>query len=652
MKNAMMRRFCLALLAFVLMAPAARTETYRVLRPGEHSADVKNMQQALAFLQYAVRMDGQYDAQTEQAVMAFQMAQRLTPDGKAGSETLSELFRLAPQFKPGAVNAQPTTAPSQQRAPSFAGGIYRLGDEAEGVRVLQLRLMELGYPISRADAVYGYKTKEAVALFQAANGLTADGKAGPGTMNVLFSASAKRAPQQTAAPAPTGAPAVSAAPTAEPILPPAAPDAGQALPSAPRGIYRLGNEASGVRVLQQRLIDLGYPITRADAVYGPKTRDAVAMFQTLNGLKADGTAGETTLSRLFSAAAKRYGSAPTATAVPTSAPTAAPQGQMAGGQVATAVVATAGNRTLNFRSQPNTAGAYFIAAIPHGEVLPVFSIGDTWCRVQYKGRQGYVMTEFLSISKPGEAPAPSAAPPSGQPSGYTTLRMDSRDGEGNLVTLLQQRLKALHYSVAVDGIFGIGTHDAVVAFQQINNLKTTGVADEAMQKLLYSDSAKPYAADGGSVGGGPQGSAPGNVKLLHWFKEVKPSIGAGQRLVVYHPASGASFTLRAYSSGRHLDAEPLTLSDTQRINKAFGPASWNVNAVYVKLPNGVWTLATMHNMPHLSGSISDNGFDGHLCVHFLRDMAEAQKNDPNYGVTNQKVIRSTWKSMTGEALDY
>ena len=138
---------------------------------------------------------------------------------------------------------------------------------------------------------------------------------------------------------------------------------------------------------------------------------------------------------------------------------------------------------------------------------------------------------------------------------------------------------------------------------------------------------------------------------MHWFNEVKPSLRSGQRVIVYHPASGISFTLRAYSLGRHLDAEPLTLADTQRMNKAFGPPSWNVNAVYVKLPGGAWTLATMHNRPHLSGAISDNGFDGHLCVHFLRNMTEAQQHDPNYGVSNQKVIRKTWKNMTGETLD-
>jgi hypothetical protein len=88
------------------------------------------------------------------------------------------------------------------------------------------------------------------------------------------------------------------------------------------------------------------------------------------------------------------------------------------------------------------------------------------------------------------------------------------------------------------------------------------------------------------------------------------------------------------------------------MNRALGAASWNTRGVYVKLPNGQWTVASMHNRPHLTGAIKDNGFDGHLCVHFLRDMEETKKNDPNYGVTNQKTIRSLWKGISGEELDY
>ena len=82
---------------------------------------------------------------------------------------------------------------------------------------------------------------------------------------------------------------------------------------------------------------------------------------------------------------------------------------------------------------------------------------------------------------------------------------------------------------------------------------------------------------------------------------------------------------------------------------AFGGVNtWNQKAVFVRLPDGRWSLASTHDMPHDSGTIKDNNFNGHLCVHFLRDMDEAARNDPNYGVANQSTIRSYWKKMTGE----
>ena len=60
----------------------------------------------------------------------------------------------------------------------------------------------------------------------------------------------------------------------------------------------------------------------------------------------------------------------------------------------------------------------------------------------------------------------------------------------------------------------------------------------------------------------------------------------------------------------------------------------------------------MHDMPHLSGSIRNNNFDGHLCVHFLRNMDETMQNDPKNGVRHQKDIRKAWKALTGEDITW
>ena len=64
--------------------------------------------------------------------------------------------------------------------------------------------------------------------------------------------------------------------------------------------------------------------------------------------------------------------------------------------------------------------------------------------------------------------------------------------QGEKVWKLQERLQALgYYMDAVDGQFGPGTRDAVIAFQQKNGLDADGLAGEETQKVLYSEDAVP-----------------------------------------------------------------------------------------------------------------------------------------------------------------
>ena len=60
------------------------------------------------------------------------------------------------------------------------------GDTGAQVRALQRALKALGYPVGTIDGQYGPATKTAVAAFQHAQGLTADGVFGPNTLNALI----------------------------------------------------------------------------------------------------------------------------------------------------------------------------------------------------------------------------------------------------------------------------------------------------------------------------------------------------------------------------------------------------------------------------------------------------------------------------------
>lgn len=62
---------------------------------------------------------------------------------------------------------------------------YRYGSRGTTVRQIQTRLKNWGYYKGRVDGIYGYKTTQAVKLFQRKHGLKADGIAGTRTLAAI-----------------------------------------------------------------------------------------------------------------------------------------------------------------------------------------------------------------------------------------------------------------------------------------------------------------------------------------------------------------------------------------------------------------------------------------------------------------------------------
>ena len=375
-----------------------------------------------------------------------------------------------------------------------------------------------------------------------------------------------------------------------------------------------GSKGEEVRELQQALIDLGYLKGKADGIFGNQTEKAVRAFQAANKLTVDGLAGKKTRAMVKEAAGKKTASA-------------------------TAQTETKAETATQVSTAQNAASTASDGSLFGGN--------------------------------------------------YTTIRIKD---QGERVKVMQQALIRLNYlSGKADGIFGNKTLNAVLLFQQENHLAADGLAGKKTLKALetadkngavrgssstatstatsassdssavteektQTETSQPAStAASGYTSSAKTATAPdgGTIYLLHWFNDIKPSLKNGSNLLIYDPSTGISWTLRVHSRGRHCDAEPLTLEDTNKMVEAFGyQNTWTQKGVYIKLPSGVWTVGSTHDMPHMTGTIKDNGFDGHLCVHFLRDMSETEANDPNYGVSNQKTIRALWKSLTGEELSY
>ena len=503
-------------------------------------------------------------------------------------------------------------------------------DNGSAVLSLQQALNQLGYSTGGADGKYGPATKEAVEQFQRNNNLKVDGIAGNATQTLLYQLTGGA----SATPAPDSGSSSSGSTTG-------------GLFSGNYATLKYGSRGDRVSVLQKALNDLGFNAGSVDGNFGLGTQKAVTSFQKSAGLTQDGLAGRNTLTALERAVS---GGTVVTPAPDTSTPTPSPTPNANGWVIPSRTLRKGytGDDVKSVQSRLQDLGYYT------GSLDGNYGSGTMAAVEAFQGRNGLKQDgiagsgTFGKLFSTSAVAADSSSTDDPDTTDYPTLRSGDTGAE---VTKMQQALVNLKYTLSVTGTYDAATKDAVIGFQQRNQLSVDGVAGPNTLQKLYSgncvtgDTEISYPDT--SIDG-PNGS---QVQLLHWFNDVKPTLKNGQCMEAYDPETGISWTLRVMSRGNHADVEPLTAADTAAMNQAFGnKESWGPKVVYVLLPDGRWSIASTHNVAHGGQTISDNNFDGQNCVHFLRDMDECMKNDPSYGVQNQEAIRKAWKELTGETV--
>lgn len=488
------------------------------------------------------------------------------------------------------------------------------GSRGSDVLQLQKALLELGFNPNGTDGKFGRGTETAVKAYQAARGLEVDGKAGTLTLTMLYG--------ETSGESGTITTPVTTNPNT----------------------LKYGDSGSRVTELQTALVKLGYNTNGVDGRFGAGTQRAVISFQKDNGLEADGLAGTKTLELLYAKANGSGSSSGSSSGIST-------------GLTRTLRRGYTGDDVIAVQERLKELGYYT------GSIDGVYGSGSIAAATAFQknnglkvdGLTGQSTYAALFSSSAVAAGSSSSSGSSSSGSSSTYVKLQSGD-KGTEVKKLQQALKDLGYDVSADGTYGPITVAAVIAFQKLNGLDDDGIAGAKTQTVLYSGNAKRYDSSSGSSSGGSSSGSTGTtvapngatIQLLHWFDDVKPTLKNGQNLIAYDPDTSISWTLRIMSRGNHADVEPLTAADTAAMFQAFGnKESWGPKVVYIKLPDGRWSIASTHNVAHGSQTISDNNFDGQNCVHFLRDMDECKQNDPDYGVQNQEAIREAWKKLTG-----
>ena len=240
-------------------------------------------------------------------------------------------------------------------------------------------------------------------------------------------------------------------------------------------LFQLNSVGVEVRQMQERLRALGYYDGETDGQFGAGTKAAVAVFQRQHGLDADGVAGESTLTLLYSGSAQTF--------IPTPAPTATPE------------------------------------------------------------------SVLLNTGAQGEA-----------------------------VKRLQERLQELgYYSGKIDGDYGKGTRNAVIAFQRQHGLDADGIAGQQTQAALYADTAQKFEPTPT-----PQAITvmSGNLPLLVNKQHPIADSFVPADLVNMSEYCDSELVKIKYSGTQGVREAVDALMDMLRAAKADGVTNWQVSAAY------------------------------------------------------------------------
>ncbi|MBE9104883.1 peptidoglycan-binding protein [Nostoc cf. edaphicum LEGE 07299] len=201
---------------------------YPTLSQGKTGAAVTRLQQRLRQLGYFnTNPTGNFGPITKDAVIAFQRSYRITANGIVNRQTWNALMGSSPTSGRSSLSSQQ-------------------------VRELQVRLRQLGYLNADATGNVGPMTREAVIAFQRNNGLPVDGIANAQVLDSVRRVS-------------TG---------------------GIQQPS--RNYLTVGDRGENVRVVQERLAQLGFSNANPDGLFNDYTRQSVVAFQQYSRINSTG----------------------------------------------------------------------------------------------------------------------------------------------------------------------------------------------------------------------------------------------------------------------------------------------------------------------------------------------------------------------------
>ena len=293
---------------------------------------------------------------------------------------------------------------------------------------------------------------------------------------------------------------------------------------------------------------------------------------------------------------------------------------------------TVNTAQLVMRKSASTS-ASAIQTISFGDTVRILSSSGEWYRVKFGRYTGYVLKRYINKNVPASSNEPfKVGEENGLSLGSIPRPSPCEPGDtGTNVEHLQMVLKLEnYYSGKIDGIYGKKLQQAVKKVQRKYKLKQDGIASAGLIGVLYGEDISESDIDY-------------KTERLDWFKNGNRTIPKGATFQVKDCATGRVFNVKRWSGGNHMDCEPLTAADTAIIKNVYGGKfSWNRRAILIKYKGHVYA-ASMNFLPHGTGTIKNNNFGGHFCIHTYKSKTHGTKRvDENHQHCVSVAMKYKW----------
>ncbi len=350
-----------------------------------------------------------------------------------------------------------------------------LGNTGIAVQALQLRLRDLGYFTGDVSGLFDADTEAAVKRFEQTYGTMQTGVATAKLQLKLFAGSA---------------PAFGSEEYNSAVI-------------SQYQVLRPGAVGSSVYALQQRLKNLGYPLTELTGVFDEQTGHCVRLFYAAYGLAASDVANVAMQRELYADTAKTYD--PNVQVLTTMTPDE--EGQQSAivmpdgseGDDTTAIALGSSGTRISQIQQRLIALGYMTGGSDTGVFDQATQEGvNRFLSAIGLAPNGMLTTDMQAFLLSDNAPAFGGE---AVISAYQNLNVGD---SGEAVMNLQRRLVELGYANGTpNGEYGQATISAVAFYQQCNGMEPDGLATVWLQTVLFSDQALTYEQTQQGVEGFP-----------------------------------------------------------------------------------------------------------------------------------------------------